>query len=151
MITICNNTPMSTPNDMPALLRSHGLRVTPQRLAVADLILSESMHATARMVHEQLRQRHPAISLNTIYLTLGQFEASSLLNRFEVNGNTVFDSNTAPHDHACCRECGKIIDLASSPLPQHELPTALRQWRIESESYLWLGLCQTCHRENNDS
>jgi len=134
---------MSTQNDTPALLRSHGLRVTPQRLAVADLILHEPMHVTARNVHQQLRKTHPAISMNTIYLTLGQFESSGLINRFEVGGNSVFDSNTEPHDHACCKRCKTMIDLSQgSALPM--LPAALADWHIDCEQRIWSGLCPDC-------
>jgi len=133
---------MSTQETIPAMLRSHGLRVTPQRMAVAELVLSEPMHITARMAYETLRETHPAISMNTIYLTLGQFESSGLLQRFEVNGNTVFDSNTDPHDHACCSRCKTIIDLTSAQ--SEPLPAVLAHWRIAQEQRIWSGLCPAC-------
>jgi len=131
-------------NDATTLLREHGLRVTPQRLAVAEMVFAAPMHITARAVYEQIRHRHPAISMNTIYLTLGQFEASGLLNRFEVGGNTVFDSNTNPHDHACCKHCGTIIDLACNQETQSEYPAQLNQWKIQGEHHLWIGICPAC-------
>jgi len=127
-----------------SLLRKHGLRVTPQRLAVADMVFAKPMHITARSVFEQLRQVHPAISMNTIYLTLGQFESSGLLQRFEVNGNIIFDSNTSPHDHACCTQCGSIIDLCSQQADRPAFPAQLDQWHIQAERRLWVGLCPAC-------
>jgi len=126
------------------LLRAHGMRVTPQRLAVAEFVLSRPMHVTARIVHEQIRQFHPTISMNTIYLTLGQFESSGLLKRFEVHGNIVFDSNTALHDHACCSRCSAIIDLDIDRPEQPERPSQLDQWQIQGERRIWVGLCPTC-------
>ncbi len=145
--------PATPSNHNPtALLRTHGLRVTPQRLAVAELVFSKPMHVTARIVHEQIRQNHPAISMNTVYLTLGQFEACGLLKRFEVHGNIVFDSNTSPHDHACCNRCGTIIDLDSSPSASSkhtvQLPTQLKPWQIEGERRIWMGLCPDCSSES---
>jgi len=142
---------MSTQQNIPALLRSHGLRVTSQRLAVADLVLQKPVHITARMAYQTLRESHPAISMNTIYLTLGQFESSGLLKSFEVGGNTVFDSNTNPHDHACCKRCGTIIDLNSSqpesPERPNQLPAQLKQWQIKDERRIWIGLCPACSDE----
>jgi len=132
------------------MLRSHGLRVTPQRLAMAALILSRPMHVTARMVYETLRETHPAISMNTVYLTLGQFESSGLLQRFEVNGNTIFDSNTAPHDHACCKRCKAIIDLNTQQAGLSHLPDALKHWHINNEQRIWIGLCPDCTREHTE-
>jgi len=130
--------------DIPTLLRSHGLRLTPQRLTVAGLVLSKPAHVTARGVYQQLKDDHPALSMNTVYLTLGQFEACGLLQRFEMNGNTVFDSNTMQHDHASCSHCSTIIDLPSEQQGNPLLPTALQDWQIHGERRIWIGLCQKC-------
>ncbi|MFQ5346068.1 MAG: Fur family transcriptional regulator [Mariprofundus sp.] len=135
---------MSTQNAIPAMLRSHGLRLTPQRLALAELILSKPTHITARMAYETLRQSHPAISINTIYLTLRQFESSGLLRRLEVGGNTVFDSNTSPHHHAFCKRCKTIIDLNDEQKELPLLPAALENWHIDHEQRIWSGLCPDC-------
>jgi len=135
---------MSTVESIPIMLRSHGLRVTPQRLAVAELVLSKPMHITARMAYQKLRETHPAISMNTIYLTLGQFESSGLLQRFEVHGNSIFDSNTIPHDHACCTRCKSIIDLSYQQAELPLLPAALEHWNINHEQRIWSGLCPAC-------
>ena len=128
------------------MLRSHGLRVTPQRLAVAEFVLPKAMHVTARAVYQKLRKTHPAISMNTIYLTLGQFESSGLLQRFEVNGNSIFDSNTTPHDHACCNRCKAIIDLPQQT-ESMQPPNALTHWRIDRRQRIWSGLCPACASE----
>ncbi len=134
---------MSTAIDIPSLLRSHGLRLTPQRLAVAQLVLSKPAHVTARKVYRKLKGEHPALSLNTVYLTLGQFEKSGLLDRFEVNGNAVFDSNTTPHNHACCSCCGTILDLPVHRAAQ-QAPSQISQWQIQAERRIWVGLCPQC-------
>ena len=139
---------MSTQDNIPAMLRSHGFRVTPQRLAVAELVLNRPMHVTARMVHEKLRKTHPAISMNTIYLTLGQFESSGLLQRFEINGSTVFDSNITPHDHACCNRCTAIVDLTTQQAGLPLLPAILEHWHISNEQRIWIGLCPNCASDN---
>jgi len=133
---------MSTQKNTPALLRSHELRVTPQRLAIADLALHAPVHLTARAAFETLRTAHPAISMNTIYLTLGQFESAGLLHSFEINGKRVFDSNITPHDHACCNQCGAIIDLA--PASESPPPAALSGWVIDREQRIWKGCCPEC-------
>jgi len=141
---------MSITTNTPAFLQKHGLRITPQRLAVAEMVFAKPMHITARSVFEQLRQLHPGISMNTIYLTLGQFESSGLLQRFEVNGNTVFDSNTHPHDHAYCTTCGGIIDLGTRQSAQPAFPAQLDQWNIHSERRMWIGVCPTCNTQTED-
>jgi len=135
---------MSTAIDIPSLLRGHGLRLTPQRLTVAELVLSKPIHITARKVYQTLKVAHPSLSLNTVYLTLGQFEKSGLLKRFEINGNAVFDSNTTPHHHACCSCCGAIMDLPVHLPEQQQAPSLLNQWQIQDEHRIWVGLCPQC-------
>ncbi len=138
---------MSTISDIPALLRSHGLRLTPQRLTVAGLVLTKPAHVTARSVYQQLKDGHPALSLNTVYLTLGQFESCGLLNRFEIKGSSVFDSNITPHDHASCNTCGMIMDISSNQPAVPSLPAVLDQWLVTDEQRVWIGLCPACQQK----
>ena len=135
---------MSTQQTIFTMLRSHGLRVTPQRLAVAKLVLSKASHTTARMAYEALIETHPAISMNTIYMTLSQFESSGLLTRFEVHGHAVFDSNLTPHDHACCTRCKAIVDLPHQGNMLPQMPDTLNHWHIEHEQRIWRGICPAC-------
>jgi len=129
--------------EIQQMLRARGLRATPQRLAVGRMVLAGPVHVTAREVWQALREEHPAISLNTIYQTLGQFEASGLLQRLEVGGATIFDSNVEPHDHAFCSRCRAIVDLpvrteATAPPPE------LAGWRVSGARRVWLGVCPRC-------
>jgi len=135
-------------DNMPhiALLRDHGLRITPQRLAICALLLAEPAHTTPQQACEALRNRFPTLSLNTVYLTLAQFESSGLLQRFQAGGRTIFDSNTAPHDHVCCTGCGTIRDI---PEPDRaRIPLSLSQWKISGESRTWTGTCPDCQRNH---
>ncbi len=127
---------------METRLREHGLRITPQRLAVAELMLAEPVHLSPQQVYEQLRSRLPSLSPNTIYLTLDHFEKAGLLRRIHVGGRTVFDSRTERHDHACCRRCGLIQDLPASSV--EHAPLTIRRWRIDAESRVFSGLCPAC-------
>lgn len=130
--------------DIPSLLRSHGLRATPQRIAVAEILFETPTHVTPQQTLDALKPRFPSISQNTIYLTLSHFEASGLLQRIFVDGKTIFDSNMHKHDHAYCRNCRKLIDL---PLVDKEKkPRQISGWNIQGESRVWTGLCPACRK-----
>ena len=73
------------------LLKEHGLRVTPQRVAICALLLDRHAHYTPHQVHEALKPRFPSLSPNTVYLTLAQLEAAGLVQRVHVEGQSVFD------------------------------------------------------------
>jgi Fur family peroxide stress response transcriptional regulator len=133
--------------DMHTLLHDHGLRVTPQRLAIAEQLLAEARHVVPQEVYEGLKARFPSMSLNTVYMTLSQFEESGLLQRIYVDGRAVFDSNTMPHDHAFCRNCGALADLPQ--LDETEVPAGVPSgWKVEGYSRLWSGLCPACCKQN---
>ncbi len=128
--------------DMHSLLRNRGLRATPQRLAVAELLFEKPTHETPQTIHETLKGRFPSISPNTIYLTLAHFEKSGLVTRLDVNGRTVFDSNTTHHDHAFCQKCKKLIDISTSS--GCKLPPSLADWDLKHENRIYSGLCPAC-------
>jgi Fur family peroxide stress response transcriptional regulator len=124
------------------LLRSHGLRATPQRIAVAELLLEKPVHVTPNELYASLKDRLPSISPNTIYLTLAHFEEAGLVRRFHIDGQAVFDSNTTMHDHAFCCACGAVVDVAGAP--EDERPAQLAAWNIRNENRVWIGLCPDC-------
>lgn len=131
--------------DMHTLLHDHGLRATPQRLAIAGQLLAEARHVMPQELYDGLKTQFPSMSLNTVYMTLSQFEESGLLQRFYVDGRAVFDSNTVPHDHAFCRNCGTLADLPQrddAALSASDLPG----WKVEGASRLWSGLCPDCRK-----
>ncbi len=128
--------------DFPALLRAHGLRATPQRIALAEVMFTAPAHFTPQKVFDIMKGRFPSISQNTIYLCLAHFEAAGLLQKCFVDGKTIFDSNTDRHDHAYCCRCGKLIDLPASSTETRPAPIA--NWSIDGESRVWYGLCPAC-------
>ena len=135
------DTPYST-LDTQTLLRNKGMKATPQRLAIAALLLTRPTHATAQQVCELLKPDFPSISQNTVYLTLANFEESGLLRRFCADGKMIFDSNLTPHHHGLCKQCGKIEDISET----HKItrPDALQLWQVESETLTWAGVCPGC-------
>jgi len=124
------------------LLREHGLRATPQRLALAELLLTKPTHETAQNLHESLKDHFPSMSHNTVYLTLSHFETAGLVRRFYVDGKAVFDSNTTQHDHAYCQDCNRLIDVPENSA--NNTPAALSGWSINQQTQLFSGICPDC-------
>jgi Fur family transcriptional regulator, peroxide stress response regulator len=128
------------------LLRAHGLRVTPQRVAICALLLDHHGHFIPHQVHETLRRRFPSLSPNTVYLTLAQLESAGLVQRVHVEGRTVFDSNTRVHDHLYCQGCGLLADVPSVAAAPKAPPQAA-SWRIDHASRTLFGLCPACRAQ----
>ncbi len=132
-----NDTEIST------LLNNNGMRATPQRIAICKQFLLEKCHRTPNELHEELCQRFPTISPNTVYLTLSQLESSGLLRRFYVDGQAIYDSNTETHDHIYCRVCKLLLDVDTNT--DDHTPKCKEEWSIEWGTRVWSGVCPQCH------
>ena len=49
------------------LLREKGLKVTPQRIAVYNMLLGTTAHPNAEMIYKTLEPTNPTMSLATVY------------------------------------------------------------------------------------
>jgi Fe2+ or Zn2+ uptake regulation protein len=92
------------------LLREAGLRVTPQRLAIARSVLT-SAHPTAAEVFEAVRAQFPTMGLATVYATLNTMSSRGLVWPMPFADAVRFDANVAPHANLICVSCGSITDF----------------------------------------
>lgn len=95
-----------------ALLRKFGIQPTPQRLAVAEEVLSARTHPTADGVWERVRRRCPTVSRATVYNTLNLLVKKGLI-RTQVlrEGTVVFDPHVESHHHFIDTRTGRIYDI----------------------------------------
>ena len=82
--------------DTATLLKSKGLRVTPQRLAILDILRSTKAHPSVETVYDLVRERFPSISFNTVYKTLQSFEDAGLVWKLSIDNLYRYDGNTLP-------------------------------------------------------
>lgn len=91
------------------LLQGAGLRLTPQRLAIAHEVLAQD-HPTAAEVYEAVRVRFPTMGLATVYATLNVMVERGLLRSLAFESAVRFDANVTPHANLICTACGRITD-----------------------------------------
>jgi Fur family peroxide stress response transcriptional regulator len=91
------------------LLQGAGLRLTPQRLAIAQEVLVQD-HPTAAEVYEAVRDRFPTMGLATVYATLNVMVERGLLRPLAFENAVRFDANVTPHANLICTACGRITD-----------------------------------------
>ena len=97
-----------------AKLREKGFRITPQRLAICEFVLSSKEHPTVDQVYQAVQKKHPTISLATIYQTLHLLTEMRMLQELGFsNGSSRYDPNKSPHINIICKNCGKIQDYES--------------------------------------
>ncbi|MBN1844824.1 MAG: transcriptional repressor [Sedimentisphaerales bacterium] len=98
--------------DIIAKLREHGIGLTPQRIAVAQVVLRDRSHWSADEVWQLVQQRLPTVSRATVYNNLNLFVAKHLLKeQILQGGHVVFDSCVEPHHHFLDEQTGQIHDV----------------------------------------
>ncbi|MDW8045594.1 MAG: Fur family transcriptional regulator [Nitrososphaerota archaeon] len=100
---------MSNIQQIIKTLRSKGYKVTPQRLAICEMILSSKNHPTANQIYKKVSQRFPTISLATVYQTLKLLVRLKLIQELRFL-NVRYDPNTSPHIHIICPKCEDVYD-----------------------------------------
>lgn len=127
-------------------LRSRGLHITAQRLAVLRAVTA-CPHGTAEQVGEAVRADIGAISQQAVYDALGVLTAKGLLRRLQPAGYpALYDPRVGDqHQHAICRSCGAVADVDCD----FDLSTALRaathcDYQIDETEILYWGTCGRC-------
>ncbi len=108
------------PQKLIDLLREKGYKVTPQRLAICQEVLSRDDHPSAEQIFDTVSKQHPTISLTTIYHTLDLLKELRLIDELHFDNRTSrYDSNTSVHINIICTICGKIRDYESDLIKKH--------------------------------
>jgi Fur family peroxide stress response transcriptional regulator len=97
-------------------LATSGLRATPQREVVYDVLLTKRDHPTADEVFARVKAERPTISLATVYNCLETLVSCDLVRavNFE-RGPTRYCPNLRPHAHFHDEITGKTHDIDLPP------------------------------------
>lgn len=133
---------------MIATLRERGIRVTAQRVAVAEVLATSLDHPSAQDVFERVKRRLPHITRATVYNTLRVLSEKGLVQPLHFRDGTRYDGNPLPHANLVCVQCGSIAD---AELDRNEAIVALSNalasasgFRVMGQRLDVYGLCSQC-------
>ncbi|MBK8254648.1 MAG: transcriptional repressor [Polyangiaceae bacterium] len=132
-------------------VKSAGLKLTPQRIAIVHTLANDPSHPTAQQIFERLKESLPTMSFATVYNTLDALSAAGLCGSLSLSpGPCRFDPNIDPHDHAVCDGCGLVRDVPCGARAHAELPVAkgsahhVSGFSVRSVEHIYRGLCEHC-------
>jgi len=131
-----------------ALARS-GLRLTPQRMAIAQSLAEASKEVSVQELYDRVRRRHPYIGRATVFRSLDTLVGAGLAQRLERPGHVSAYVWCQPghHHHLICTTCRTVEELdedAVAPLAQTIVRT--RGFRVDHASLDFYGQCRACAR-----
>ncbi len=101
---------MLTQQELVDRLRKRSVRVTPQRLAIAEAVLNSTDHPTVQQINERVRDHFPSMTLATIYSTLSVLQRNGLIQELPFNRMSRYEPNMDPHVNLVCIGCENVMD-----------------------------------------
>jgi Fur family peroxide stress response transcriptional regulator len=141
---------MTDTSTLTLALQQAGMRITPQRTAICELLTSSEEHPTAAMIYEDLKPHFPSMSLATVYNTLDALAEIGAINVLgQAGDDTVhYDADTEPHVNLACLSCNKIVDIPSEHVSHLDAEiTAASGYKLLGARVLYYGLCPDCQRK----
>jgi Fur family ferric uptake transcriptional regulator len=137
--------------ELDELIRSHGLRRTPQRQATLEAVAAASGHATAEDIVKRVRRKLPAVSPSTVYRTLASLEEVGILCHAHL-GHTasVYHVGTAGlHQHLVCERCGAMQEVGEAQTGPFAKELERRfGFRPNFTHFAVLGECRSCRSKS---
>jgi len=131
---------------LEVVLRDMGCKVTPQRLAIYEVLKNCNMHPTAETIYNIISSDYPTMSLATVYTTLDLLKETGIIQELNIAGNTSrYDVISKPHPHILCTKCGRIENMDIS-LPKNMVSKAkkISGYDIQSFQLYFFGVCPYC-------
>ena len=125
--------------------RHRGLKFTPQRLAILDFLDENSSHPSAEDIFSAIKEKHPTISLATVYNTLDSLKKRGDLLELTIDPSRKhYDPDTRPHHHIICSRCGKIGDIFDEKLKIEIEGKDFDGFIVSSYHINFEGVCLMC-------
>jgi len=135
-----------------ARCRAHGLKVTPQRIAIYRALVDTDEHPSAEVLHRKVRKVFPRVSLDTVnrtLLTLAEIDAASVV---EGSGDVRrFDGRPEKHQHFKCIKCKRIVDFHHKPFDRIKVPAGItKRFTVLRKTVYLEGICDVCRNSKEN-
>ena len=139
----------TTTADVIAVLRSQGLRMTPQRRAIVAEIMRTQGHISPTALARKVQGEMPGVNASTIYRTLTLLEEVGVLAPAHLEGGAEYHrAEEAGHVHLTCSNCGTEDDLSLDEANALiELIERHHGFQPDLTHFAISGLCAECAEE----
>jgi len=130
------------------LLRSRGLRMTPQRRAIVSEIMAAEGHISPTAIARRVQKRVPGVNPSTVYRTLGVLEDLGVLAHAHLESGPEYHRRSdSQHVHLTCSRCGAEDSLSMNEAERLEqLIVRHHGFSPDLTHFAISGLCARCQR-----
>lgn len=114
-------------NQIAAQARLASLRLTRQRRAILEALMTSDDRPDAFALHRRVKELEPRASLSTVYRSLGALADHGIVRHFTLTGEaTRFEIAGGEHCHIIDIDSGDIVEFTSSDVEPLESSIASR-------------------------
>ncbi len=140
---------MKNTNQTIKKLKESGLKITPQRLAVVEILQDNTSHPSAQSIYEEAKKKYPMMSFSTVYKTLKVLDDVGEIQQLSIAEDRVnFDPDTSPHHHFLCEKCGDIYDVDET-LDLYQ--PSINGHMVKKTQVFYYGICSRCQSGRDHS
>ena len=133
-------------------LRDNGHKITPQRLAIVEILARSEGHPSVENIHARIKKDFPTMSLATVYRNIVLIKSlGEVLELGFPDGSNRYDGNKPySHPHVICIRCNKIVDPELDSLDEMKKEVALEtNFKILNHRLDFFGICSSCMTEKD--
>ena len=130
-------------------LKEKGLKLTPQRRLIVDIIHNAEAHLTAEDIIINVQKKMPGVNKSTIYRTLDLLEENGCVYKSESHDQFIYHhAEEGHHHHLVCRECGKTIECEEDVfVPIKRVLEKKYGFHVEFKHIVMKGICLECRNK----
>ena len=134
-----------------ATLKEKGLKLTPQRILIADVIHDAKGHLTAEDIIKHVQTEMPGVNKSTIYRTLDILEEVGCVYKSTLGHDFIYHhSEEGHHHHLVCSQCGKTTDCDENLFaPVQKSLKEKYNFRADFKHVVMNGVCRECSNKSN--
>ncbi len=133
-------------------LKERGLKVTPQRLAIIEVLIEKrDFHPGARLIYKEAKKKKKSLSLSATYATLNELSRHGIIKTLQFDRmENRYEGNLEEHINLICERCKKIQDYKVSIGVDQKEVAKKTGFSITDTRLEYYGYCRECHAKRKE-
>jgi len=130
-------------------LKEKGLKLTPQRRLISDIIHDARSHLTAEDIIARVQKKMPGVNKSTIYRTLDLLEHTGCVLKSDSGDHFIYHhAEEGHHHHLICSRCGRTQECSENLfLPVEKALNEKHGFQVDFKHLVITGLCRSCRNQ----
>ena len=130
-------------------LRERGLKVTPQRMAIIEVLIEQgNLHPGARLVYKEAKKKKKSLSLSATYATLNELSRHGIIKTLQFDKmENRYEGNLEEHINLICERCKKILDYKVPIVVDPKGVAKKTGFSITDTRLEYYGYCRECRED----